>query len=128
MVADIEELEQMDASKLHAKRLNAKEVLTTMKGEKFIFPIADGTVKISGGDHDLRTSTLIRDSPDRGEEQEIFEENPKGLLEPHDKTNRGMMVKPKAIFGLSQEISFTVITWNPESNCTCRLKNHFLFH
>ena len=33
-VADIEELEQMDASKLHAKRLNAKEVLTTIKGEK----------------------------------------------------------------------------------------------
>ena len=34
-------------------------------------------------------------------------------------------VKPKAIFGLSQKISFTVITWNPESNCTCRLKDHF---
>ena len=30
----------------------------------------NGTVKISGGDQDLRTSTLIRDSPDRGEEQE----------------------------------------------------------
>ena len=25
------------------------------------------------------------------------------------------MVKPKMIFGLSQVISFTVITWNPES-------------
>ena len=78
MVADIEELEQMDASKLHAKRLNAKEVLTTMKGEKFIFPIADGTVKISGGDHDLRTSTLIRDSPDRGEEQENLRRESEG--------------------------------------------------
>ena len=56
MVADIEELEQMDASKLHARRLNAKEVLTPMKGETYIFPIADGTVKISGGgDQDLRT-------------------------------------------------------------------------
>ena len=28
MVADIEELEEMDASELHARRLNAKEVLT----------------------------------------------------------------------------------------------------
>ena len=28
LVADIEELEQMDASEIHAKRLNAKEVLT----------------------------------------------------------------------------------------------------
>ena len=65
MVADIEELEQMDASELHARRLNAKEVSTPMKGEKFIFPVAGGTVKISGGDQDLRTSTVIRDSPDR---------------------------------------------------------------
>ena len=45
MVADIEELEQMDASELHARRLTAKEVLTPMKGENFIFPVADGTVK-----------------------------------------------------------------------------------
>ena len=31
MVADIEELEEMDASELHARRLNAKEVLTPLK-------------------------------------------------------------------------------------------------
>ena len=43
-----EELEEMDASEFHARRLNAKEVLTPMKGEHFIFPVADGTVKISG--------------------------------------------------------------------------------
>ena len=64
MVADIEELEQMDASELYARRLNAKEVLTPMEGEHFIFPVADGTVKF------LRTSTSIRHSPDRGEAQE----------------------------------------------------------
>ena len=50
LVADIEELEQMDASELHARRLNAKEVLTPMRGDNFMFPVADGTVKISGGD------------------------------------------------------------------------------
>ena len=33
------------------KRLNAKEVFTPMSGDKFIFPIADGTVKLSGGDN-----------------------------------------------------------------------------
>ena len=38
MVADIEELEEVDASELHARRLNGKEVLTPMKGEKFVFP------------------------------------------------------------------------------------------
>ena len=47
MVADIQELEQMDASELHARRLNAKEVFTPMKGDKLIFPFADGTVKLS---------------------------------------------------------------------------------
>ena len=67
LVADVEELEKMDASEIHAKRLNAKEVLTSTSGEKIKFPIADGTVKLSGGDQVLRTSTLIRDRPDRGE-------------------------------------------------------------
>ena len=37
-------------------------------------------------------------------------------------THRGMMVN-----GLFQETSYTVITWNSESNCTCREKIHFLF-
>ena len=45
LVSDIEELEMMDASEIHARRLNAKEVLTPMKGDNFIFPLADGTVK-----------------------------------------------------------------------------------
>ena len=65
--ADIEELEEMDASELCAKTLNAKEVLTPMNGEKFTFSIADGRVKFSGADQVLRTSTLVRDLPDRGE-------------------------------------------------------------
>ena len=46
MVADIEELERMDASEIHAGRLNAKEVLTPNSVENFIFPIADGKSKI----------------------------------------------------------------------------------
>ena len=48
---------KMDLSEIHAKRLNAKEVLTPMSGENFLFPIAGGTVKFSGGDQLLRTST-----------------------------------------------------------------------
>ena len=42
MVADVEELEQMDGSEIHARRLNVKEVLPPMKGENFMFPVADG--------------------------------------------------------------------------------------
>ena len=59
----------MDASEIHAIRLNAKEVLTHMNGENFMFPVADGTVKLSGGDQVLRRSTLIQDRPNRREEQ-----------------------------------------------------------
>ena len=59
----------MNASELHARRLNAKVVLTPQNGEK-TSPIADGKVKRSGGDQNLRTSILTRDSPERGEEWE----------------------------------------------------------
>ena len=51
LVADIEELEQMDSSEICAERLNAKEVLTTLvSGEQL-------TVKLSGGDQVLRKSS-----------------------------------------------------------------------
>ena len=73
MVADIEELEEMDASELHARRLNAKEVLTPQRSGNVIFPVADGTVKIFGREERLRTSTSTRDRPERGEEQEILQ-------------------------------------------------------
>ena len=66
--ADIEELEYLDGSEIHARRLNAKEVLMLENGGNFIFPITDGTVKLSGGDQVFRTSTSIQDYPARGEE------------------------------------------------------------
>ena len=49
MIADIEELEEMDASEIHARGLNAKEVFVHRKGHNFVFPVADGTVKTPGG-------------------------------------------------------------------------------
>ena len=66
LVADTQELEKMDASEIHTKRLNAKEVSTPMNGNNLKFPIADGTVNVSRGDQRLRTSTSIQDRPDRG--------------------------------------------------------------
>ena len=62
----------MDVSEIHAKRLNAKEVMLLESGEEFIFPVADGTVKPSGGDQALKTSTLIRNQPIRGESHHDF--------------------------------------------------------
>ena len=59
LIADLEELETMDASEIYSKRLNAKEVIFPKQGE-FIFPIADGRIKTPGGDQEPRTSTLVR--------------------------------------------------------------------
>ena len=65
----------MDASEMHARRLNAKEVSTPMTHEKFVFPVADGTVKNRGGDRRLGPSTSIQDRPERGGEQGNPESN-----------------------------------------------------
>ena len=44
MVADKKELEEMNASEFHFRRLNSREVLTSLK--RVIFFVADGTVKM----------------------------------------------------------------------------------
>ena len=63
MVADIEELEILDASEVHARRLNEKEVLRQKKGEHLKFPILNGTAKLCGRDHEVRESTPRREQP-----------------------------------------------------------------
>ena len=65
LVADIEELETMEASEIYSKRLNAKEVIFPKENGKFNFPAADGRLKLFGGDQELRTPTLIREHPPR---------------------------------------------------------------
>ena len=82
LVADIEELETMDASEIYSKRLNAKEVMFPKEKGKFIFPVADGRIKLPGGDQELRTPTLIRDHPIRGEDQRDFQGESEGSLPP----------------------------------------------
>ena len=83
LVADLEELETMDASEIYSKRLNAKEVIFHEKGE-FTFPIADGRIKTPGGNQERRTSTLIRPRPIQGEGHVDFLGESEGSLpQPH---------------------------------------------
>ena len=126
LVADLEELETMDASEIDSKRLNAKEVIFAKEGE-FIFPIADGRIKPLGGDHELRTSTSIRQRPIQGESNiDFLGESEGSLPPPHDSfPDAGEAVND---FGPCQETSYFAITLNPESNFTRREKNHSLFH
>ena len=113
----------MDASEIYSKRLNAKEVIFPKEKGEFIFPAADGRIKLCGGDQELRTPTLIFEE----KVKEIFLENQKGLFQ-NLKIHFRMPVKRKMIFGPCQETSNTAITLNPESNFTRREKNHSLFH
>ena len=84
LIADLEELETMDASEIYSKRLNAKEVIFPKQGE-FIFPVADGRIRTSGGDQELRTSTLIRHRPIQGESNiDFLGESEGSLPEPYD--------------------------------------------
>ena len=41
LVADLVELETMDASEIYSKRLNAKEVIFPTENGKYIFPVAE---------------------------------------------------------------------------------------
>ena len=85
LVADIEELETMDASEIYSERLNAKEVIFPKEKREFIFPIADRRIKQLGGDQDLKTSTLIRQRPIQGESHVDFLGESEGSLPPlHD--------------------------------------------
>ena len=101
-----------------------------MKNEKFVFPVADGTGKISGGDRRLRTSTLIRDRPKRGEEQEIIRGESGGLSSPfphQDDSTRDDAEAKNDFWSIAEDFNYRH-HMDPESNCSCREKNHFLFH
>ena len=79
LVADLEELETMDASEINSKGLNAKEVIFPKENGKFILPVADGRIKTPGGDQELRTSALIREHPIQGESNIDFLGEPEGV-------------------------------------------------
>ena len=108
MVADIEELEEKDASELHTRRLNAKEVLTPQRSGNFIFPVADGTVKIFGREQRPRTSTLNRNGQNEGRNKKFLEEKSDELHSPthFKKTQRGMMRNLKMISSLLQNFIY----------------------
>ena len=85
MVADSEELEEMDASGLHDRRLNAKEVLTPQRSGNFIFPNRRGNSQNLW----VRTASenIHLDPPgtDRNEakNKEIFKENSEWFAPSH---------------------------------------------
>ena len=67
-VADVEELQNLDASEIHARRLKAREVLEPKNGDDFIYSHAQsGTVNLAGKDQEVRTSIRTWKQLDRRE-------------------------------------------------------------
>ena len=117
----------MDASATQKKTQCKGSNIFTQNGN-FIFPVADGRIKFAGGDQELRTSTLIREHPIRGESQRDFLGESKGSPPPPQDSLPDAGEAINDFSGPCQETSFTAITLNPESNFTRREKNHSLFH
>ena len=101
MVADIEELETMDASEIYSKRLNTKEV---------IFPQRKWTIHISSRRwtnkiHWRRSGTenihLDTGPPNSMRRSKIFLENQKGLHLQYLKTHIRMLVKREMTWSMS---------------------------
>ena len=89
--------------------------------EKCIFPVADGRIKLPGGDQHLKTSTSIRHRPIQGEGHlDFLGESEGSLPPPHDSF-------PDAGEAIN-DFWYTAISLNLESNFTRREKNHSLFH
>ena len=116
LVSDIEELEVLDASEIHARRLNAKESMTPNSGEHFIFPIADGAVELSG-DQVFRKSTLMRDQPVRGEVRKDDLQGSSDKSQPTDETKNDAEARNDF---RSKGIRFVVIMSNFEFASSCR--------
>ena len=71
MIAHIGGFVEMDAPEIHARRLNAQEVLTPQRSGKFIFPVADGT-KTSFGPGHFPTQFQDYSTRDDGDAQSDF--------------------------------------------------------
>ena len=68
LVADVEELEILDALEIHSRRLDAKEVPMPNSGDNFKFCVADGTVELAGRDQNSRRSISSQDLSARDKE------------------------------------------------------------
>ena len=66
--ADAKELQEHFALEVHAKRMNANEIIVVTEGDQFMFPCASGLVKQTGKDSEVRTSDQIRQGAENMEE------------------------------------------------------------
>ena len=126
LAADIEKPGNLAATCIHAPRLNAKEIITSKKGEKFTFPIADGTATLLGRDHESRESTLRQYEPVGSED--LCEELQRSSDDPQPtETDGGRWSSQRPLVDCTKT-SFIVILLNLEFTSMCQEKNHSQYH
>ena len=109
----------MDTSEIHKGSVNAQKMVNL-----FVLPIADGKVKLSGGNQVWRTSTLTQDSPERGQERKDDLRGNSDGSQPKDTR----MDDRDARNDFWSRLTFIVITSNLEFSSTCRRRNHSQHH
>ena len=129
LVADLEELETMDASEIYSKRLNAKEVIFSQRRRRIYFSNRRWTNQNPwrrSGTENIHLDTGTSNSREKSRRfswriRRVSTSTISGL-------HFWMPVKRWMISGPCQGTSYTAITLNHESNFTRREKNHSLFH
>ena len=131
MVADIEELDKMDASEIHARRLNAKEVLTPKNWWTFYVSDRRWNSQIIWRRSGSENIHLNQGQPAPRRRTRKSSRRIRRVFTTTSRLIAGCWwSKPERLndSGPFQGTTFTVITLNRESNCTCREKNHSQFH
>ena len=116
LVADVEKLDNLDASEIHARRTNAKVVLIPKKGEEIVCLFEDESVKLSGRDQVFRKS--------------IFNSGPSCTTNSTTlffKENHTDLNDQKMISGVVLGTIFIVIMFNQELNSTCQKEGRSLY-
>ena len=114
-------LGKLDASDIYHRRINAKVVSISQKGDEFIFPVADGTAKLSGKDYEFREPTPRWEQNVRSEDFSRELQCEPGESQPTESTDDA---DARADFWSIQGDFIISITMNLQFNSMCPRKKH----
>ena len=120
LVADIEELENLDASAIHVRRIHAKEVLTSKK--RVTIQESQSRMEQQHCVEEIMRSENPRQGGNNLLGVKIFGKNFKDTRRGLNRQKQKMTLVPAMTFGQWKETSSTVITSNLEFSSTCRKK------
>ena len=108
------------------RRLNAKEVLITQRNGEFVFPVADGSAKLSGRDYEI-PGTHSETGANRKERG--FQPDSQGAAEESQPAEQKRWTRSTKIFLVySRRFHLPSSHWTESSTFMCQKKKHFLFH